>query len=140
MMVEIERCSSLLRSLVGALKKYDALINEISGEDEIPLEIFQRFLAQRQGALEEIREYITALGAYETLLNESENEELQSLKRRVLDLRTRTTRNNDRLFERLKAQRDVIAAKLKALTHAGHAMRGYGRHGPLPPRFLDSRN
>ncbi len=139
-MAEIERCSSLLKSLVGALKEYDALISEISEEGEIPLEIFQRFLAQRQMALGEIQKYITALGVYETLLNDTENEELQSLKQQVLDLRTRTTRNNDRLFERLKAQRDVIAAKLKTLTHAGHAMRGYSRHGPLPPRFLDRRD
>ena len=129
-----------MRSLIRALEWYDALRGDIMVEKKISLSALQQVLDQRQDALKEVETFISALVPFTSLLDDSEDESLQRLKRRVVELQAATREHDAAFADVLKARRDHIADQLKALTRAGQAMRGYSRHAHLPPRFLDSVN
>ncbi len=137
---DAETCAALMRSLINALERYDALQDALTAEKKIPLSALQQVVARRQEALKEIEGFISALAPFESLLGNATDETLQGLKRRVIELQA-TTREHDAVFsDALKARRDQIADQLKALAKAGQAMRGYGGQAHVPPRFLDSLN
>ena len=140
-MAETEVCASLMKALIDAVERYNALGGELFKTEGVsPLKALRQFHGRREVVLKEIEKALADLQTHETFLEKTENRELQALKRRVSDLRAEVWNRDEALLHRLKAQRDRVARKLQTLTRAGHAMRRYGRPTHLPPRFLDSLN
>jgi len=136
----LENYPRLLRELRDVLREFEETCIRFLEGKRTTLEDIRKFVEERRAILARVATRVEKLKRYEELLETTKESDLLSLQEEILGLRRRCNRVNEQCIEKLKQRRAAIAVKLKALTHAGKALRGYGKRPPPPPRFLDSIN